>query len=320
MKILLLMLLSLSVQAKDFTFVGVHVGSSQVNSDINSEENNSEGKMFGLSVGKEYKFSKWNFNLSLDYNNHKIETDLNTSTYSKVELESNYLNVSFNPTVSLGNVDLGFKLDIPLSNDGILVTQEDSAKSLVGVNAYYNIKTGDNKVRVGAFAQKDTQEDYTQVGLSFQYAFGKSKKVSKKKKQYVTSVTFKDDVVRFENDSAKLSLRSKAFLAELGTYLNEHSYNWKHLEIIGHTSTEGKLDYNKYLSYKRTNSVFAILKEMGISSRKVTLEGKGEIDPLVVEKTALDKRMNRRVELRFIGMKKGEDLKKFIKILKKKHQ
>lgn len=321
MKLIILLLLPLTAFSKDYTFVGFQLGSSTINSDIESEENKDNGQMYGVYLGKEYKFkNKFNLNVGMEYNNHKVDTILDTDRYSEVELESNYFTISLNPTYSFNKLDLGLKLDQAISNDGILVTQEDSAKSLLGLNAYYNVDMKEDKFRVGLFVQKALDQNYTHVGASVQYGFGKVKKAYKRKKEHVTYITFRDDVVNFENDSAKLSLKSKAFLAELGTYLNEHSYNWKHLEITGHTSTDGKLEYNKYLSYKRTNSVFTIFKEMGVSSKKVTLEGKGELSPLVVEKTKADKRKNRRVELKIIGMKKDKEFKRFVEILKKKHK
>lgn len=318
--LIILTLLSFSAQAKDYIFVGVHAGSSNIDSNIRSEENKEHGQMFGVYLGKEYSYDKWDFNIGIEYNNHKVNTDLDTDQYSKVKLESNYLTIVMNPTYKFKKLNIGLKLDLAVSNDGILISQDDSVRNLVGVNAFYNITSKENKMKIGIFAQKATDQNLSQLGISFQYGFENVKKTSKYQKEYITTITFKDDVVHFENDSAILSLRSKAFLAELGTYLHENSYNWEHLKIIGHTSKDGKLDYNKYLSYKRTNSVFSVLKEMGVSSKKVTLEGKGELEPLVIEKTSVDKRMNRRVELVITGMKKDKDLKRFVDILKRKHK
>lgn len=312
---------------EQFTYGGLNLGGSFIQSEIESEENNQSGLYYGVTLGHEFKFeSDFNLNIGLEYNKHRIETELNLNEFSKVVLDSRYLSLQFNPTYSLNKrFDIGLKVNQIFGNDGILISQEENLKTLVGLNTYYNIHHKNNKMRVEFAVQGGAVDSsYVQAGLSFQYAFGwtKNKKVSKRKikKSSITTITFEDSVVNFKTNSAELSLKSKAFLAEVGTFLNENSYAFKEVKIVGHTSLSGDADYNKYLSYERTNAVFNVLRDMKVPKRKVTLEGAGETRPLFyVEDTEMKRRANRRVEMQFIEMTNDKKLRRFISILKKKH-
>ena len=329
---LLLMSLSLSVHAVDhYTFGELHFGMSQVDSTVSGEDNQEDGLYYGVGLGHEFKFSNdWNLNTSLIYSKHKIETELlQNQKYSRVKLDSSYFKFNLNPTYSLSKkFDLGLTLSTALSSEGILISQEESLKTTYGLNAFYNFTNSkERKFRVGLDVKRGSVDsDYMQAGVVLQYAFGwsKQKKTFKrkvfKKKEKVTTVTFEEDVVRFDNDSAVLSLKSKAFLAEVATFLSENSYLWKSVVISGHTSLAGEADYNKYLSYKRANSVFQVLKEMGVPQGKINIEGLGETRPKYkVETTSEQAKANRRVELKFVEMHNDKEFKRFVEILKKKH-
>lgn len=307
-----------------YTFGGLNYGLTQVDSSTSSEENKRDGSLYGVSLGHEFKFkSDFNLNVGLEYNKHQLETDLTLPQYSKVYLKSDYAVISVNPTKSFGLVDLGVKADFVVNNEGILTSQTESERVLVGVNGFYNFKINKkDKVRVGLSFQVGTGDNkYTQATASIQYAFGHVKKVVRKKRRSnVMTVTFDDNVVNFKNDSAELSDKSKAFLAEIGTFLHNNLNLWERVEVIGHTSQAGDSDYNKYLSHKRANNVYSVFQEMGVPESKVEVIGKGESQPLVKkEMTAKDSWSNRRVEMRFIKMKKVNELNKLIRILKSKY-
>ena len=329
-----------------FSYLGVNLGTSMVDSSINEEVDSKTGLYYGGAIGHEMRFkNKFNLNLGLDYNVQEIETILNSNRFEKVFLDSKYMMVSINPTYAVSkSIDVGIKADFAVGNDGILVSQNEGAKELFGVNAFYNIPMNKekDKLRVGLAIQSGTTDtSYVQAGLTIQYAFGWTKKVAPvvaKRvepkpepkaevktpvivRKEITYVNFRDNVVQFGNDSAEISEKSKAFLAELATFLRQHEGEWESVKIIGHTSQAGSEKYNKYLSYKRANAVLTVFKEMGVSPEKISVEGAGESQPLVWpeinEETASQ---NRRVELRFMRMKEGEKFQKVINLLQDKHK
>lgn len=325
--LLLTVFISFNVFAQDkYVFGEFHFGLSEVDSSVNEEKNNKNGSYQGLGLGYEYKFkNNWNLNTSLSYTDHTIETELvENNRYTKVELEAQFLHLNLNPTYSLTkNIDLGFNISTAVSSDGVLISQEETLNTTVGLNAFYNVHLGNDKMRVGLAVNTGSVDSrYTSAGMTIQYAFGIVNKQSPtKRKENYTTITFEEDVVRFKNDSAEMSIGSKAFLAEVATFLSENSYLWESVIISGHTSLVGEEDYNKYLSYKRANTVFQVFKEMGVPQGKINIEGLGESKPKhLVEKTKKQAYENRRVELKFVKMRNDKEFKRFIEILKKKHK
>ncbi len=69
------------------------------------------------------------------------------------------------------------------------------------------------------------------------------------------------------------------------------------VKIIGHTDSDGTENDNLELSKKRAESVkLFLIKNFGIESSKIVIEGKGESEPLDTNATTEGKANNRRVE------------------------
>jgi outer membrane protein OmpA-like peptidoglycan-associated protein len=70
------------------------------------------------------------------------------------------------------------------------------------------------------------------------------------------------------------------------------------IKIVGFTDSTGKVDYNQTLSEKRAKSVYDyLMQDQGISSSRMTFEGKGVNDPVASNDTAEGRAQNRRVEI-----------------------
>lgn len=74
------------------------------------------------------------------------------------------------------------------------------------------------------------------------------------------------------------------------------------LKLVGHTDNVGTTDYNMDLSVARAQAIKNYLTSQNIHSQRVSVEGKGNLEPLFPEKSELAKAKNRRVE--FILYKK----------------
>lgn len=70
------------------------------------------------------------------------------------------------------------------------------------------------------------------------------------------------------------------------------------ITVEGHTSSEGRRDYNLDLSLRRAQSVVNYLAAQGIAASRLDAVGYGPDHPLVEEKTAADREKNRRIEFR----------------------
>lgn len=70
------------------------------------------------------------------------------------------------------------------------------------------------------------------------------------------------------------------------------------IEITGHTDDEGNELFNQTLSLERANTVATYLKEKGLPTKRIRIEGAGESKPVVDNSNEENKRLNRRVEIK----------------------
>jgi outer membrane protein OmpA-like peptidoglycan-associated protein len=121
-------------------------------------------------------------------------------------------------------------------------------------------------------------------------------------------VEFKEKIL-FAFNSSDLGPNSQAGLGKLTEVLQK--YPDTNIEVIGHTDDKGSDAYNQTLSEKRAASVATYLKGRGISSARITTQGKGETDPKVANDTDANRAENRRVEFVITANQKMiEDAKK----------
>lgn len=107
-------------------------------------------------------------------------------------------------------------------------------------------------------------------------------------------VTF-DSGILFATNSSTLSDASKSALRNFATSLKANPDT--DIRIVGFTDNTGNVDYNQTLSEKRAKSVFDYLLQQGISSDRMSYEGKGVHDPVATNNTPEGRALNRRVEI-----------------------
>ncbi len=76
-----------------------------------------------------------------------------------------------------------------------------------------------------------------------------------------------------------------------------YKYKDTALDVIGHTDSVGKDEYNRELSYKRAYSVADYLQAQGIPGPRLSPIGLGESQPIADNNTYSGRSQNRRVEL-----------------------
>jgi len=102
--------------------------------------------------------------------------------------------------------------------------------------------------------------------------------------------------IYFDTDSYTIKPESeptlKAIAELLKTKTNLNVY------VVGHTDITGDLDHNMKLSENRARAVVdALIKDYGISSKRLIGKGVGPLSPVSTNKTDEGKQLNRRVEL-----------------------
>ena len=101
--------------------------------------------------------------------------------------------------------------------------------------------------------------------------------------------------VHFESNKAAIKSRSFGLLNDVVRVLENYDQVTK-LRIEGHTDSRGTEQYNQALSRRRAESVKEFLVDQGIDRHRLTIEGRGESDPIATNDTETGRAENRRVE------------------------
>lgn len=76
------------------------------------------------------------------------------------------------------------------------------------------------------------------------------------------------------------------------------------ISIIGYTDNTGSPQYNQDLSVRRAEAVKSAMTANGVSSSRLTTQGKGEADPIADNTTEAGRAQNRRVEIVIVANEK----------------
>lgn len=114
-------------------------------------------------------------------------------------------------------------------------------------------------------------------------------------------ITF-DSGILFATNSSTVSEASKSALHNFANTLKANPDTY--IRIVGHTDNTGGVDLNQTLSEKRAKSVDDYLMQQGVSSDRMTYEGKGLHDPIATNNTAEGRALNRRVEILIVANEK----------------
>jgi OOP family OmpA-OmpF porin len=105
--------------------------------------------------------------------------------------------------------------------------------------------------------------------------------------------------INFRRNSADIKASSFPLLKEAVKVFKE--YPALRIEISGHTSTDGRREFNMKLSQKRAESVKAFLVSAGIEENRISTIGYGPDRPIAENDTKEGQEKNRRIEFRLLG-------------------
>jgi outer membrane protein OmpA-like peptidoglycan-associated protein len=105
--------------------------------------------------------------------------------------------------------------------------------------------------------------------------------------------------ITFRRNSADVKASSFPLLKEAVKTFKE--YPALRIEISGHTSNEGKREFNVKLSKKRAESVKAFLTSAGVEENRVVTVGYGPDKPIEDNTTKAGQEKNRRIEFRLLA-------------------
>ena len=100
----------------------------------------------------------------------------------------------------------------------------------------------------------------------------------------------------FQTDSERIDEAAHGMLAKLAELVK--LYDDRRTLIVGHTDSRGDAAYNQYLATRRAEVIKEFLVEnFGIDEARLSIEGKGEEQPIAANATPDGRRANRRVEV-----------------------
>lgn len=102
--------------------------------------------------------------------------------------------------------------------------------------------------------------------------------------------------ILFDTDSTAIKAESGAALEEIAKLLNQRPE--LNLLVVGHTDSQGSLDYNLDLSARRARAVVdALVQDHGIAKERLEGHGVGFLAPVASNSSEEGRALNRRVEL-----------------------
>ena len=100
--------------------------------------------------------------------------------------------------------------------------------------------------------------------------------------------------INFKAGSYDVDAASKANIEKFATFLK--AAPMYKVKIVGYTDSIGSAKKNKALSLKRAQSVKQMLVNLGVAAERISVEGRGEENPIASNKTKEGRAKNRRIE------------------------
>lgn len=120
------------------------------------------------------------------------------------------------------------------------------------------------------------------------------KQIEAPKKEFIPV----DKDILFEFDKAIVQKESFGALESIVNILNSNQK--LKISLIGHTDAQGSNNYNVTLSKNRVSAVLDFFKANGVDAERILIEAFGETKPIADNASLKGRKLNRRVEVRFI--------------------
>lgn len=142
-------------------------------------------------------------------------------------------------------------------------------------------------------SEADAQRRAAEVAAQNQRLEAQLAELSAKKTARGLIITLGD--ILFAVDQARLNADGNRMVQRLAVVLQQNPNRTALIE--GHTDSTGTAQYNQVLSERRATAVRDALLDLGVAREQVAARGYGEAYPIAPNDTALNRQLNRRVEI-----------------------
>lgn len=208
-----------------------------------------------------------------------------------------------------------------------LGVEDSSPNGNVGLAAYYTFYNEDLNQRLGLQLLTDMTIDKRQVSSALLQYYVSLPMLQPKpaetvvvKYKEITRYIVDAGFINFETNKFDVGAADQAYLAELGTYLNQNSSNWSLVFITSHTDPRGGDAINVSLSKSRAEAISTLLGLAKNQESKVRIRSKASSEPVNKQEDTLSMARNRRVEIELVGAINVVHLKREIALIKQKHR
>ena len=102
--------------------------------------------------------------------------------------------------------------------------------------------------------------------------------------------------ITFATDSSNISADFYQVLDSVALVINE--FEKTYVDVIGHTDSTGRAEYNQQLSVARASSVARYLESQKVVPQRINTQGMGQNAPIASNETPEGRALNRRVEIK----------------------
>jgi len=241
---------------------------------------------------------------------HSLASKLPSSTVSQIKYASHHVDKGgieeterilsfFLEKYKNGNIT--YKNEI-LTVSGVVSNAQD-LKALNALLSQSNIQTINHTTIDQEMLAKEkallAAEEKEKTQLSKEQALKKETEREKSAAKAKISQLLKVENIEFKVAKGTLTPKGQATVDKLATILKRYPHI--HIEIAGHTDSDGSATFNQKLSQSRVDAVKARLISKGIEAKQLVAQGYGEAKPLVPNTNDTNKQKNRRVEFNLQG-------------------
>jgi outer membrane protein OmpA-like peptidoglycan-associated protein len=154
-----------------------------------------------------------------------------------------------------------------------------------------------DSVRI-VFSDMSSETKAISTGAALLSSTPDSSSSAKSVEQLRELVKLERNVIGFATGQTSLNAEGRSIANRISTAMNQDSSLI--VTVIGHTDDVSSEAVNMRISISRAQNVADYLIENGIAADRITVVGKGETEPLLNQQTETARRINRRVEFKFI--------------------